>query len=191
MQVQYRDMEGSLPQAAREYIEKKISKLERHFKNFRTATVVHEETRGRHTIEITLNGDGITLRAEDSTNDLRATVDRVVDKLEAQLARFKGKRFRSLAKRDREDMLHAEEITLLLEATGEEPATEPGEEEAPPFRIARIKRFTLKPSTLEEAAMEMEMLQHDFHVFLDMETQGVRVLYRRRDGTYGLLIGEE
>ncbi len=191
MQVQFRDMEGSLPQAAREYIEKKISKLERHFKNFRTATVVHEEIRGRHTIEITLNGDGITLRAEDSTNDLRATVDRVVDKLEAQLARFKGKRFRSLAKRDREDMLHAEEITLLLEATGEEPATEPDEEEASPFRIARIKRFTLKPSTLEEAAMEMEMLQHDFHVFLDMETQGVRVLYRRRDGTYGLLIGEE
>jgi len=153
--------------------------------------VVHEELRGRHAIEITLNGDGITLRAEDSTNDLRATVDRVVDKLEAQVARFKGKRFRSLAKRDREDMLHAEEITLLLEATGEEPATEPGEEEAPPFRIARIKRFALKPSTLEEAAMEMEMLQHDFHVFLDMETQGVRVLYRRRDGTYGLLIGEE
>jgi putative sigma-54 modulation protein len=191
MQVKFRDMEGSLPQAAREYIEKKISKLERHFKNFRTATVVHEELRGRHAIEITLNGDGITLRAEDSTNDLRATVDRVVDKLEAQVARFKGKRFRSLAKRDREDMLHAEEITLLLEATGEEPAIEPGEEEAPPFRIARIKRFALKPSTLEEAAMEMEMLQHDFHVFLDMETQGVRVLYRRRDGTYGLLIGEE
>jgi putative sigma-54 modulation protein len=191
MQVKFRDMEGSLPQAAREYIEKKISKLERHFKNFRTATVVHEELRGRHAIEITLNGDGITLRAEDSTNDLRATVDRVVDKLEAQVARFKGKRFRSLAKRDREDMLHAEEITLLLEATGEEPATEPGEEEAAPFRIARIKRFALKPSTLEEAAMEMEMLQHDFHVFLDMETQGVRVLYRRRDGTYGLLIGEE
>lgn len=191
MQVQFRDMEGSLPVAAREYIEKKIGKLERHFKNFRTAAVVHEEVRGRHTIEITLNGDGITLRAEDTTNDLRATVDRVVDKLEAQLARFKGKRFRSLAKRDREDMLHAEEITLLLEATGEEPTTEPGEEEAPPFRIARIKRFTLKPSTLEEAAMEMEMLQHDFHVFLDMETQGVRVLYRRKDGTYGLLIGEE
>lgn len=191
MQVQFRDMEGSLPVAAREYIEKKIGKLERHFKNFRTAAVVHEEVRGRHTIEITLNGDGITLRAEDTSNDLRATVDRVVDKLEAQLARFKGKRFRSLAKRDREDMLHAEEITLLLEATGEEPTAEPGEEEAPPFRIARIKRFTLKPSTLEEAAMEMEMLQHDFHVFLDMETQGVRVLYRRKDGTYGLLIGEE
>jgi putative sigma-54 modulation protein len=191
MQVQFRDMEGSLSSAAREYIEKKIQKLERHFKNFRTAAVVHEEIRGRHTIEITLNGDGITLRAEDSTPDLRATVDRVVDKLEAQLARFKGKRFRSLAKRDREDMLHAEEITLLLEATGEEPATEPGEEEPHPFRVARIKRFTLKPSTLEEAAMEMEMLQHDFHVFLDMETQGVRVLYRRKDGTYGLLVGEE
>ncbi|GIV21648.1 MAG: ribosomal subunit interface protein [Armatimonadota bacterium] len=191
MQVQFRDMEGSLSAAARDYIEKKIQKLERHFKNFRTAAVVHEEIRGRHTIEITLNGDGITLRAEDTSNDLRATVDRVVDKLEAQLARFKGKRFRSLAKRDREDMLHAEEITLLLEATGEEPTTEPGEEEPPPFRIARIKRFTLKPSTLEEAAMEMEMLQHDFHVFLDMETQGVRVLYRRKDGTYGLLVGEE
>lgn len=191
MQVQFRDMEGSLPPAAREYVQKKISKLERHFKNFRTAVVVYEELRGRHTVEITLNGDGITLRAEDSTNDLRATVDRVIDKLEAQLARFKGKRFRSLAKRDREDMLHAEEITLLLEATGEEPATEPGEEETPSFRVARIKRFALKPSTLEEAAMEMEMLQHDFHVFLDMETQGVRVLYRRKDGTYGLLIGEE
>ena len=191
MQVQFRDMEGSLPPGARDYVQKKISKLERHFKNFRTAVVVHEEIRGRHTVEITLNGDTITLRAEDSTNDLRATVDRVIDKLEAQLARFKGRRFRSLAKRDREDMLHAEEITLLLEATGEEPPTEPGEEQMPAFRVARIKRFTLKPSTLEEAAMEMEMLQHDFHVFLDMETQGVRVLYRRRDGTYGLLIGEE
>ncbi len=190
MQVQYRDMEGSLPPAVREYIEKKISKLERHFKNFRNATVVHEEIRGRHTIEVTLSGDSITLRAEESNSDLRATVDRVVDKLETQLARFKGKRFRSLAKREREDMLQAEEITLMLEAVGEEPATEPGEE-LPPFRVARIKRFTLKPSTLEEAAMEMEMLQHDFHVFLDMETQGVRVLYRRKDGTYGLLVAEE
>ncbi|GBC95999.1 Ribosome hibernation promotion factor [bacterium HR16] len=190
MQVQYRNMEGSLPPAAREYVEKKIGKLQRHFKNFRSASVVHEEIRGRHTIEITLNGDGIVLRAEESTNDLRATVDRVVDKLEAQIARFKGKRFRSLAKREREDMLHAEEITLMLEAVGEEPASEP-DEDTPPFRVARIKRFTLKPSTLEEAAMEMEMLQHDFHVFLDMETQGVRVLYRRKDGTYGLLIGEE
>ncbi len=190
MQVQYRDIEGSLSPAVREYIEKKISKIERHFRNLRGATVVHEEIRGRHTVEITLMGDGMTLRAEDSTNDLRATVDSVMDKLDSQLSRFKGRRFRSLAKRDREDMLHAEEITLMLEATGEEPAAEPGEE-IPPFRIARIKRFTLKPSTLEEAAMEMEMLQHDFHVFLDMETQGVRVLYRRRDGTYGLLIAEE
>lgn len=190
MQVQYRDMEGSLPAAAREYIEKKISKLERHFKNFRTATVVQEEIRGRHTVEITLNGDGLTLRAEESTGDLRASVDRVVDKLETQLARFKGRRFRSLAKRERENMLHEEEITLMLEAVGEEAPAEPGEE-VPPFRIARIKRFTLKPSTLEEAAMEMEMLQHDFHVFLDMETQNVQVLYRRKDGTYGLLIGEE
>lgn len=190
MQVQYRDMEGSLPSAVREYIEKKISKLERHFKSFRTATVVHGEVRGRHTIEITLNSDGVTLRAEESTNDLRATVDRVMDKLETQLGRFKGKRFRSLAKREREDMLHAEEITLMLETVGEESASETGEE-APAFRIARIKQFTLKPSTLEEAAMEMEMLQHDFHVFLDMETQNVQVLYRRRDGTYGLLIGED
>lgn len=190
MQVQYRDMEGSLPQAVREYVEKKIGKLERHFKNFRSASVVHEEVRGRHTVEITLNGDGVLLRAEDSNSDLRATIDRVIDKLEAQIARFKGKRFRSLAKREREDMLHAEEITLMLEAVGEEPGPGPGEE-TPPFRVARIKRFTLKPSTLEEAAMEMEMLQHDFHVFLDMETQGVRVLYRRKDGTYGLLIGEE
>ncbi|MCS6949156.1 MAG: ribosome-associated translation inhibitor RaiA [Armatimonadota bacterium] len=190
MQVQFRDVEGSLPPAVREYVEKKINRLERHFKNFRNATVVHEEVRGRHTVEITLNGDGITLRAEDSNSDLRATVDRVVDKLDAQLARFKGKRFRSLAKREREDLLHAEEITLMLEAVGEEPAAEPGEETLP-FRVARIKRFALKPSTLEEAAMEMEMLQHDFHVFLDAETQGVRVLYRRKDGTYGLLIGEE
>lgn len=190
MKVQYRDMEGSLPPAVREYIEKKISKLERHFKNFRTATVVHEEIRGRHTIEITLNGDSVTLRAEASNSDLRATVDGVVDKLEAQLARFKGKRFRSLAKRERENMLHAEEITLMLEAVGEEAPSEPGEE-VPAFRIARIKRFTLKPSTIEEAALEMEMLQHDFHVFLDMETQNVRVIYRRRDGTYGLLIGED
>lgn len=190
MQVQYRNMEGSLPPAVREYVEKKIGKLQRHFKNFRTASVVHEEIRGRHTIEITLNGDGIVLRAEESTNDLRAAVDRVVDKLEAQVARFKGRRFRSLAKREREDMLHAEEIMLMLEAVGEEPTSEP-DEETTPFRVARIKRFTLKPSTLEEAALEMEMLQHDFHIFLDMETHGVRVLYRRKDGTYGLLIGEE
>lgn len=190
MQVQYRDMEGSLPPAVRDYIEKKIAKLERHFKNFRTATVVHEEIRGRHTVEMTLNGDGVILRAEESTNDLRATVDRVIDKLETQLARFKGRRFRSLAKREREDMLHAEEITLMLEAEGEGAFGEP-DEETPAFRIARIKRFALKPSTLEEAAMEMQLLQHDFHVFLDMETQNVQVLYRRKDGTYGLLIAEE
>lgn len=190
IQIQYRDVEGSLSAVAREYIQKKISKLERHFKSFRKATVVHQELRSRHTIEITVEGDGVTLRAEDSNSDVRATIDRVVDKLDAQLARFRGRRFRSLAKRDREDMLHAEEIMLMLEAVGEEEhATAEGEEVA--FRVARIKRFTLKPTTLEEAAMEMEMLQHDFHVFLDIESQNVRVLYRRKDGSYGLLVAEQ
>lgn len=189
MQIQFREVEGSIPAAIREYVQKKVGKLERHFKNFRSATVVYEALRGRHTVEITLSGDGIVLRAEDSTSDLRATVDSVIDKLETQLSRFKGKRFRSLAKREREDLLHAEEITLMLEAEGETEAVSPADETT--FRVARVKQFTLKPSTLEEAALEMEMLQHDFHVFLDMETQGVRVLYRRKDGSYGLLIAEQ
>src|SRR5262249_16727556 len=131
-------------------------------------------------IEVMVEGDGVFLRGEERSPDMYACVDAIVEKLEKQVKRFKGKL-----------MLHPREgVGQAMAAEVEEPAEpveEPEEEEGPRPGSGRTKRFAIKPMTPDEAAMQMELLNHDFFVFLNGETDQVNVLYRRKDGNYGLI----
>jgi ribosome hibernation promoting factor len=165
----------------RAYAEQKLQKLNKYFSNIKDAQVTQSIQRNWHIVEVQLEGDGVFLRAEERSADMYASIDAVLEKLERQVKRFKGK----LLQHPRpigEGALEDEEVDL-------DEAAEDGEDEMDEGlpNIVKTKRFPIKPMTAEEAAMQMEMINHDFFVFLNQETEQVNVLYRRKDGNYGLI----
>lgn len=162
-----------------QYAEKKVEKLGKHFQNLKAAQVTTSMQRNLHIVEISLEGDGITLRGEERSSDMYASIDLVVEKLESQAKRFKGK----LAGRVHPGAPPKEHIPAQAE-------DETDAEKGIP-KIVRTKKFPLKPMPPEEAAMQMELLNHDFFIFLNTDTDSVSVIYKRHDGNYGLIEPEK
>ena len=163
--------------ALRDYVERKIERLDRYLTNIDEArvdlTVAHAKSaQDRQVAQITLRGsNGMVLRSEERSSDMRASIDAALDKMSRQIRRYKGKHWQSHARPQ------AEEAEIIEE----EETTEPGDE------IVRIKRFQTRPMTVEEAIEQMELLGHDFFVFYNAPSNDFNVIYRRRDGGYGLL----
>jgi putative sigma-54 modulation protein len=167
----------------REYVDKKVGKLERYLPKVHEARVElsHNATRAsadRYTAQITIWSNGQILRTEESTSDIFASIDASVDKMYRQIERFKGKRY--LGKRRASAAANAQ-VEIAATAVAEEVAEEEG------GRIIRRKEFALQPMNEDEAIEQMELLGHDFFVYFDVEAQNIQVLYRRKDGDYGLL----
>jgi|SRR5579871_2255940 len=158
----------------RRYAEKKLAKLGKHFRHEPEAHLIQGFERGQHVIEVTLSGDDIQLRSQERNGDLHAALDSVVDKLEAQLKRFKGKRVQSHRK------------PSALKQKAEAAISLPDTDTFMP-RIVRHKTYALKSMSAEEAAHQMELLGHTFFVFLDEDTSRIGVLYKRQGGDYGLI----
>ena len=160
------------------YVQKKIGKLDRYLPSIgevhvELSTETVKSNQDRHVVQITMNSNGTTLRAEERSADILAAIDAVRDKLQRQMERYKE---RPVRKRQR-----ARAVAVAAEL---EPAP-PEEEEGP--RIVRTKHFSLTPMNDEEAIEQMELLGHDFFVFYNPSTASMNVLYRRRDGNYGVL----
>jgi putative sigma-54 modulation protein len=160
----------------KEYVEKKIGKLDRYLPSLTEARVefAMEKTKSanqREVVQVTLRTNGTILRGEERASDFGSAVDIVMEKLEKQIERYKGKHYRGRAQSER--------VT---------PA-EPEEAESP--RIVRMKRFRTRPMTEEEAIEQMELLGHSFFVFTHRERGTINVLYRRNDGDYGLIEPEK
>jgi putative sigma-54 modulation protein len=165
----------------REYIEKKAAKLERYLQEIDEIhiEVSHVKTarnaNDRHVAQVTLRGKGFILRTEERADDVHAAFDTALDKMQRQIERYKGKHYRG-----RGDGRSAAEVT-----EEEWPVDETGE--LLPL-IARRKKFELVPMTEDEAVEQMKLLGHDnFFVFFNAEQNSIQVLYRRRNGTYGLI----
>ena len=158
----------------RAYAIKKISKLDRFFKTEGEAYVTFSIERGRHKAEITIHNNGMFYRASEVTNDMYASVDSGVAAIERQIRRNKTR----LEKKLREGALEKEVL----------PVYEPAEEEAEDFRIVRSKRFSIKPMSPEEAILQMNLLDHEFFVFRNMDAEdAIAVVYKRKQGGYGLI----
>lgn len=161
--------------AIRGYIEKKTGRLQRYFEHAVDARVVlaietNPRVEKRARAEIQVNLPGGLVRVEEMDADMYAAIDKAVDRLETALKRYKERHFdRTVA------------APVAVDATAE--PTEPEEE----GQIVRVKRFVLRPMSPEDAAFEMENLQHDFYMFRNAQTDEINVIYRRRDGNYGLL----
>lgn len=153
-------------------IETKLDRLGKYFSNDIVANVTLSAEKGRQKIEATINAKGTIFRAEETTNDAYNGVDRVVEKLSSQMSRFKTKLQRK--HKDNKELQFAE----LPEIAGEE---------VEDMGVVRRKQFDLKPMSVDEAIMQMELLEHTFFVFLNMESDTVNVVYKRKDNDYGLL----
>lgn len=175
--------------ALRRYAEKKIQKLEKYFKEIKEAQVTQSVQRNWHIVEVQLEGDGILLRGEERSDDMYASIDLVMEKLERRVQKFKGKLYgktQDVGPREKE----AQREQVIAEAVGTESLVGTPEEEFTP-EIVRQKRFALRPMSPEDAANQMELLHHDFFVFRNESNESVNVVYRRKDGNYGLIEPEE
>lgn len=166
-------------EAIRDYVEKKVGKLERYFTDVPNATAhvnlkVYTEKTAK--VEVTIPLPYLVLRAEETSPDLYASVDLVVDKLERQIRKFKTK----INRKSRETAIPESDAAVLFN-------NEPTDEEESTLDIVRTKRVSLKPMDSEEAVLQMNMLGHNFFIFEDAETNGTSIVYRRKDGKYGLI----
>lgn len=166
-------------EALRDYAEKKLSRLEKYFDPSVTSevNVTLSVTKGVHNVEVTIPLSGLFLRAEEKSEDMYASIDLVVDKLERQIRKHKTK----INRRTRQ----GSGAKAVFQETNTNAVTVLDEEEE--FEIVRTKQFTFKPMDLEEAILQMNMLGHNFFVFKNTENKAVNVVYKRNDGKYGLI----
>ncbi len=166
MEVIVRGKNFEVTDALKEHVSKKLGKMAKLFDpNPVTAHAVLSVEKERQIVEVTLPIEGMLLRGEEATPDMYASVDLVVDKLEKQYAKFK-------TRLKRRHPLHEEPREPVLNDVA---------------TVVRRKTFPAKPMLLDEALMQMDLLGHDFFVFTNGETDIINVLYRRKDGAYGLL----
>ncbi|NJN82663.1 MAG: ribosome-associated translation inhibitor RaiA [Caldilineaceae bacterium] len=168
-----------------EYVDKKVGKLERYLPQATEARVelTHSPTRAtddRYTAQITMWANGQILRTEESTSDIFASIDSSADKMYRQIRHFKGRRYKSKRRSAAAASAEAELAALM-------PIEEADEEQTEPGTIIRRKEFVLEPMNEEEALEQMELLGHDFFIFFNPDAEGINVIYRRKDGNYGLL----
>lgn len=164
--------------AIREYVEKKVAKLERYFTESPNANVnvnlkVYQDKKSK--VEITIPMKDLVLRAEETHEDMYAAIDLITDKLERQIRKHKTKVNRKF--REKDSLKDFAPIFTEVEQVEDEEDLE----------VVRTKSFDLKPMDSEEAILQMNMLGHSFYVFTNAETNQTNVVYKRNDGRYGLI----
>ena len=183
LQIQGRNLE--LNEGTRAYITRKVNRLSRHLPGITTATVemAKENARAQGSTvvaQVTLDIDGTVLRSEERGTNAMAAVDSVINVMDRRIERYKGKQTKKAGKNVSIRTLEVPAATPEGNSSDDEVVDAAG-------RVVRVKRFPIKPMTVEDAAFQMELLGHDFFMFLNGETDEHNLLYKRRDGDYGLI----
>jgi putative sigma-54 modulation protein len=175
VQVQVKGKNVEISESLRDYAEEKLGKLSKHLNDaarleLELAVEKNPSIAANQIAEGTIWTKGPVLRAREASADMRASIDLLVEKLERQAARYRDKRRRG---RPGGGAQASEAIPVV-----------PDEESTV---IVKTKQFAVKPMTSEEAVLQLELIGHDFFVFQNADTNDVNVVYRRRDGNYGLI----
>ena len=157
----------------RDRVYKRLGKLERFFNEGTEVHVTLEVQKERQIVEVTIPYNGMIFRAEESNTDMYVSIDKVIDTLERQIRKNKTR----LEKKLKENAFAVETVNNGI----------PHHDEEGDFDIVKTKKFAIKPMDLEEAILQMNLLGHQFFVFSDAETRDVNVVYKRKDGNYGLI----
>ena len=168
--------------AVRDYINNKLGKMDRYLSNILYFEVVATEQQAhapdqRFAIQVTLDNNGTLLRGEERGQDLYTATDKVVEKMSRQIEHYKSKLPNARHRRSPSIRTTTSEVVS------------PNETEAPEtdVRIVKNKKFEVKPMSIEEAVDQMELLGHDFFMFFNPDTNIINLVYRRKDGNYGLI----
>lgn len=178
-----------LNQQAETYIQKKFNRLERHLNAISDAKLEVSKTSTRSqgdrvVAQMTLSTKGFTLRGQESGLNLYAAIDAVTDVMDRQIRRFKTRYYRTSRGRK---SARAESIRENIEMASVD-ETNPDDTDVLDFgSVVRTKRFVMEPLALDDAITEMELLNHSFFLFFNSETKEFNVLYRRKDGNYGVI----
>jgi putative sigma-54 modulation protein len=175
MKIIFKGKHIEVTDAMRNYIEKRLNKIERHFDHILEVIVTLSVEKNRQIVEATLQASRALIRAEEETDDMYTSIDKVADKLERQIQKYKEKYFQK-------PHPSSERKGLVNEGVNVEDS-----ESDKIAKIVRTKRFAIKPMSVEEAAMQMNLLGHNFFVFANDNTNKVNVLYKRKDGNFGLI----
>ena len=173
MEVIVRSRNVDVSEGLREHVEKKIGKLEKFFDQVQEAQVTLSVEKERHIVEVTVPVNGMILRGQEESGDMYASVDMVVDKLEKQIDKYKTrlfKRFRGNGGKSKQAPVVSQTVEDFDEG-----------------QVVKIKRFIVKPMVVDEAIMQMNLIGHDFFVFFNSDSEDVNVVYKRKDGNYGLI----
>ena len=174
MKFQFSEKKVKLPGNVHAYAEKKVMKLARYFEEDAEALIVFSVEKNRNKVELTVHGANTWFRASESTSDMFASIDASVATIEGQIRKNKTR----LARRLRQDAFvrSVEETSFIPEEAEEE------------LNIVRVKEFSFRPMTREEAVLQMNLLEHSFFAFRDADHGGAfAVVYRRNNGGYGLI----
>ena len=185
MQVAVKGRNIPMTEALEQYATRKVERIRKFFDDGRSdaraeVELIHERNPSisePEVAETTLFINGTVLKAREASVDMYASIDRMSDKLERQVRRYRGRQL---------DRWHGQKKKRQIVAEAGPVMVEDEEEEAGP-RIVRTKQFQMKPMSPEEAALQMDLLDHAFFVFTNADTNIINVVYRRRDGNYGLI----
>lgn len=155
----------------RDRVQKKLSRFDRFFDDDVSAAVTLTRQNERETVEVTIQSGGLVFRGEKTTQDRMESLDAVVDLLFKQIVKNKSK-------------LEAKLKDAAFDFSQEESSLR---EEEETFTVVRNKKFTVRPMDVEEAILQMNLIGHEFFMFRNAQSEEINVVYRRNDGTYGLL----
>lgn len=176
MKFTFTDKKVTLPKKVHEYAEKKVGKLDRYFPTEADASVVFSVQKGRNNVEVTVRSGGTIIRVAESTADMFVSIDSAVADIERQLRKNKTR----LAKRLRTD--------AFTRTAADENSFSVEEPDEGTYDVVRTKRFPIKPMSVDEAILQMNLLNHTFFAFRNEDEGGAyAVVYRRDDGGYGLI----
>jgi putative sigma-54 modulation protein len=169
--VRFKNLEPS--DALKSYVREKLDRMEKYFNGPAEASVVLSIEKFRHSAEINITGDRLAINSKEETEEMYSAIDMVLDKLEVQIKKNKQKSrdFRSKGK------------------SGPREST-PMPDEEPQARV-RIRHIEYKPMDVDEAVMQMDLIKDSFLVFTNARTESVNVLYRQKDGNFGLIQPQE
>lgn len=169
--------------ALKDYAVDKVNKLSKYFDGQpQEAHITFEVEKERHIVEVTAYINGLILRGEEETGDMYASIDGVLEKLERQVHKYKTKIKRKMREKKhemKEEYMEERREEILGDDFGDDDEFEP--------EIVRTKKFAIKPMDVKEAVMQMDLLNHDFFVFSNAVTEEVNVVYKRKNGDYGLI----
>ena len=173
--ISFRGLDPS--DAIRSYAMDRVSRVKKYIESSFDANVVLSVEKFRHIAEITIAYDGATATGQEETEDLYSAIDMVMDKIERQIKKQRGK----LIKRKGSGKAKVEQLPYTEEVIAPEATEEEG------VRIIQTEALYAKPMDVEEAVMQLDLSDNDFLVFTNSRTQQINVVYRRKDGNYGLI----